>query len=408
MKKTRQYTCTRRVNKEGRKIWVVLENDKKFYRIFKTQSLAIAYFKPLKTAAQMMVQQADGNKFTKVVYTIEEMSKRGVKTASKTIEHQVVEDSDKFFDEKEVRTKTTLLEPELKVKPKPKPKPKPLPEPEVVQPVIVEPVVQQVITPEPVIVEPVIVEPVIITPEPVVTQAPIIKEVYIDNIVKIDSNTGEIISDEELNRLMKTVENNKKVATSLTSINLFSELHELDQARIDEFEKQDMLNTSIIDEILNRKAVAQSSWQEETTTDENFNFENTDTIENTIYIKDKIQKPIIVNSQKIAFSDDPSTNKTSTIENIIDTKTEDSNIKSVDYGRIKEYTDYEKTQIQNFQKESLKKEDFSAKSATPVKEVSTKSSSAKFWSLTILLSILLMASLAAIVLWFVPIEALIK
>jgi hypothetical protein len=217
----------------------------------------------------MMVQQADGNKFTKVVYTIEEMSKRGVKTASKTIEHQVVEDSDKFFDEKEVRTKTTLLEPELKVKPKPKPKPKPLPEPEVVQPVIVEPVVQQVITPEPVIVEPVIVEPVIvepvivepviITPEPVVTQAPIIKEVYIDNIVKIDSNTGEIISDEELNRLMKTVENNKKVATSLTSINLFSELHELDQARIDEFEKQDMLNTSIIDEILNRKAVAQSS-----------------------------------------------------------------------------------------------------------------------------------------------------
>ena len=81
MKKTRQYTCTRRVNKEGRKIWVVIENDKKFYRIFKTQSLAIAYFKPLKTGAQMMVQQADGNKFTKIVYTIEEMSKREKKTA---------------------------------------------------------------------------------------------------------------------------------------------------------------------------------------------------------------------------------------------------------------------------------------------------------------------------------------
>ncbi len=379
MKKTRQYTCTRRVNKEGRKIWVVIENDKKFYRIFKTQSLAIAYFKPLKTGAQMMVQQADGNKFTKIVYTIEEMSKRGMKTASKTIEHQIVEDSDKYFDETKIKTKT------LETKKKPKK--------------IIEKT-ETIVTVEP--------EPVVtVEPEPrvIVVQAePIVKEIYVDKIVKIDSNTGEVITDEELASLLKTIEDNKVANKGLDrDSSLFLELEQLDEARINEFEKQDMLNTSIIDEILNRKSVVENSWTEDFTDSGEEDFENTDTIENTIYIKDKVQKPIVINSQKISFNDDPLTKETSTIESIIDNKTENSNTKSVDYGRIKEYTDYEKTQIQNFQNDSSTKEDFSAKTVDKAKSKNTK-----FWLLTVILSILIMLLMTAIVLWFVPIENLKK
>ncbi len=411
MKKTRQYTCTRRVNKEGRKIWVVLENDKKFYRIFKTQSLAIAYFKPLKTGAQMMVQQADGNKFTKIVYTIEEMSKRGMKTASKTIEHQVVIDSDKFFDETKLKSKTP--EPKKPKKVVPKPEPIVIVEPEpivIVEPepiVIVEPAPVVIVKPAPVV----IVEPapvVIVEPAPrviVVKAEPIVKEIYVDKIVKIDSNTGEIITDEELASLLKTIEDNKIINKSLEKdSDLFWELEQLDEARISEFEKQDMLNTSIIDEILNRKSVVENSWTEEIVTYTEENFDNTDTIENTIYVKDKVQKPIVINSQKIIFSDDSTVKETSTIESIIDNKTENSNTKSVDYGRIKEYTDYEKTQIQNFQNDSSIKEDFSAKILKTVDK--DKRNNMKFWLLTVILSILIMLLMATIVLWFVPIENL--
>ena len=230
------------------------------------------------------------------------------------------------------------------------------------------------------------------------------KEIYVDKIVKIDSNTGEVITDEELASLLKTIEDNKVANKGLDrDSSLFLELEQLDEARINEFEKQDMLNTSIIDEILNRKSVVENSWTEDFTDSGEEDFENTDTIENTIYIKDKVQKPIVINSQKISFNDDPLTKETSTIESIIDNKTENSNTKSVDYGRIKEYTDYEKTQIQNFQNDSSTKEDFSAKTVDKAKSKNTK-----FWLLTVILSILIMLLMTAIVLWFVPIENLKK
>ncbi|MGL5308796.1 MAG: hypothetical protein ACRC9F_01975, partial [Metamycoplasmataceae bacterium] len=103
MKATRQYTCTRRINRTGDKIWVVLENDKLFYRIFKTQTAAVTYFKQLKTPAQMLVQQSTGDKFSKMVFTIEEMARRDLKAASKTIELKLVKDSDKFFNEEELK-----------------------------------------------------------------------------------------------------------------------------------------------------------------------------------------------------------------------------------------------------------------------------------------------------------------
>ena len=55
-KVARKYTCTRRVNKEGRKIWVVLEDGRKFYRIFKNRSSAINYFVKLKTIYAEMLE----------------------------------------------------------------------------------------------------------------------------------------------------------------------------------------------------------------------------------------------------------------------------------------------------------------------------------------------------------------
>ena len=209
-----------------------------------------------------------------------------------------------------------------------------------------------------------------------------------------------------MDSLLKTIEDNKITNKSLEiDSDLFLELEQLDEARISEFEKQDMLNTSIIDEILNRKSVVENSWTEEVVAYTEENLDNTDTIENTIYIKDKVQKPIVINSQKISFNDDPSIKETSTIESIIDNKTENSNTKSVDYGRIKEYTDYEKTQIQNFQNDSsVIKEDFSAKIVKTVDK--DKRNNMKFWLLTVILSMLIMLLLAAIVLWFVPIENL--
>ncbi|MGL6125435.1 MAG: hypothetical protein ACRC1F_03075 [Metamycoplasmataceae bacterium] len=99
-KPTRQYTCSRRRNKEDKKIWVVLEEGRKFYRIFKNRSMAISYFKKLKTIyAEMLVQDLDDNVFSSIVYTKLETKKRGLAQALQDFQGGVVENSDELFDE---------------------------------------------------------------------------------------------------------------------------------------------------------------------------------------------------------------------------------------------------------------------------------------------------------------------
>lgn len=354
MKPTRQYTCTRRINKEGEKIWVVLENGRKFYRIFRTQTQAIEYFQPLKTPAEMMVQQAKGNLFVKTVYTKMEMERRGFKNSSKAITtRKVVKDSDKIFEEEKITKqepkKVTKQEPKKVTKSKPK---------------------------------------------KVVKTKEVIKEIEV--IKYIDSNTGEIVTDEEIRNRKKKIINKplfieEEIVEDAILVNdktdLIFELNELDKERVVEFEKKDTLNISIIDEILSRKSMVENSWNESYTQPDM----EIEKIEDTIYVKEEIEKPIIINSKKIEFNDE-SLEKTSTIENIIEQRTEEINVKSVDYGRIKEHTDYEKTQIQNFQNVVVdeKKEDSSL--------IVKKSSNTKFWVLTVLISLLLIGLAILIVL----------
>lgn len=102
-KQTRQYTCTRRINKEGKRIWVVLEEGRKFYRIFPIRSLGINYFIKLKTIyAEMLVQDLTENIFTTIVYTRLETMRKGLKDAMVEIKGSVVENSDELFDEDNV------------------------------------------------------------------------------------------------------------------------------------------------------------------------------------------------------------------------------------------------------------------------------------------------------------------
>ncbi|MGL5204689.1 MAG: hypothetical protein ACRC63_00405, partial [Metamycoplasmataceae bacterium] len=99
-KPTRQYTCSRRKNKENKKIWVVLEDGRKFYRIFKNRTLAISYFKKLKTIyAEMLVQDLHDNVFSNIVYTKLETKKRGLAQALQDYDGGIVENSDELFDE---------------------------------------------------------------------------------------------------------------------------------------------------------------------------------------------------------------------------------------------------------------------------------------------------------------------
>ncbi|MGL5617908.1 MAG: hypothetical protein ACRCWU_02540 [Metamycoplasmataceae bacterium] len=99
-KPTRQYTCSRRRNKENKKIWVVLENGRKFYRIFKNRTLAISYFKKLKTIyAEMLVQDLYDNVFSSIVFTKLETKKRGLVEALQNYDGGIVENSDELFDE---------------------------------------------------------------------------------------------------------------------------------------------------------------------------------------------------------------------------------------------------------------------------------------------------------------------
>ncbi|MGL5205813.1 MAG: hypothetical protein ACRC7B_02805 [Metamycoplasmataceae bacterium] len=99
-KPTRQYTCSRRRNKEGKKIWVVLENERKFYRIFKNRTLAISYFKKLKTIyGEMLVQDLHDNVFSIIVFTKLETKKRGLVEALQNYDGGIVKNSDELFDE---------------------------------------------------------------------------------------------------------------------------------------------------------------------------------------------------------------------------------------------------------------------------------------------------------------------
>ncbi|MGL4252304.1 MAG: hypothetical protein ACRDCJ_02425 [Metamycoplasmataceae bacterium] len=99
-KPTRQYTCSRRRNKENKKIWVVLENGRKFYRIFKNRTLAISYFKKLKTIyGEMLVQDLHDNVFSNIVFTKLETKKRGLVEALQNYDGGIVENSDELFDE---------------------------------------------------------------------------------------------------------------------------------------------------------------------------------------------------------------------------------------------------------------------------------------------------------------------
>ena len=99
-KVTRKYTCTRRVNKEGRKIWVVLEDGRVFYRIFRNRSLAINYFVKLKTIyAEMLVQDLVDNVFSRIVFTKLETVKKGLIKDFEDFFGGIVEDSDTLFDE---------------------------------------------------------------------------------------------------------------------------------------------------------------------------------------------------------------------------------------------------------------------------------------------------------------------
>lgn len=100
LKPTRQYTCSRRRNKEDKKIWVVLEDGRKFYRIFKNRSMAISYFKKLKTIyAEMLVQDLNDNIFSSIVYTKLETTKRGLAQSLQDFDGGLVEGSDELFDE---------------------------------------------------------------------------------------------------------------------------------------------------------------------------------------------------------------------------------------------------------------------------------------------------------------------
>lgn len=97
---TRKYTCTRRVNKENKKIWVVLEDGRKFYRIFQVRSDAIKYFEGLKTInAEMLIQDLKENVYSSITYTKMAVKARGLIEASSAFDGGIVEDSDKLFDE---------------------------------------------------------------------------------------------------------------------------------------------------------------------------------------------------------------------------------------------------------------------------------------------------------------------
>lgn len=100
---TRKYTCTRRVNKENEKIWVVLEDGRKFYRIFKIRSEAIKYFEGLKTInAEMLIQDLKENIYTSITYTKLAIKANTLKNISlEEFDGGIVEDSDKLFDEAE-------------------------------------------------------------------------------------------------------------------------------------------------------------------------------------------------------------------------------------------------------------------------------------------------------------------
>ena len=356
MKEIRKYTCTRRINKEGAKIWVVLEDGRKFYRIFKTQSLAIAYFQPLKTVAQMKVQQANGNNFSKIVFTLEEMNRKGMKNSSKNIVHQVVKDSDKFFDEGELKTKPKKATVVEKVSEKPKPKK---------ETVVVEKPSEK---PKPKK-ETVVVKKASEKPKQIIEE----KSIQPKPIIEPESTTS-----------WKPIENN----------DLIQELQKLDEAKIQEFEKKDTINITIIDEILSRKAIAEKSWQED------FDDKSEDRhIEDTIYIKEEIVKPLIINSQKINFNDSSSA-ETATIEGIIEQRSQEINTKNPDYGRIKEYDDYKKTQISNDSpNDSPKKLDETNDLINQTKDPKSMSN-IKFWVLTILLSVLIMLIVAFLILFF--------
>ncbi len=99
-KETRHYTCTRRVDKLGKKIWVVLEDGRKFYRIFKNRSLAITYFSNLKTVyAEMLVQDLMENIYTSIIYTKLKIRDNKSLEAIEEIKGAIVEESDTLFDE---------------------------------------------------------------------------------------------------------------------------------------------------------------------------------------------------------------------------------------------------------------------------------------------------------------------
>ena len=319
MNKIREYTCTRRMNKQGTKIWVVLEDGRKFYRIFPTQAEAIAYFQPLKTTAQMKVQQANGDKFSKIVFTLEAMNKKGMKNSSKNITHQIVKDSDKFFDEKELKSKVISKENS-------------------------SPIIEKVVKPKSI-------------------AKPIIK--------KVPKPKPTILK------------------SSIEKNDLILELKKLDESKIEEFEKKDTINITIIDEILSRKSLAEKSWNEDLDVEP-----DNEKIENTIYVQEEIVKPLIINSQKINLNDNSSI-ETATIEDIIDQRTQEINTKSVDYGRIKEYDDYEKTQINN---DSLKSDELNNNEFDETNYPKSMSN-VKFWFLIIWFSILIMLIVAMIILF---------
>ncbi|MGL6125436.1 MAG: hypothetical protein ACRC1F_03080 [Metamycoplasmataceae bacterium] len=447
MKSTRQYTCIRRMNKSGDKIWVVIENDKFFYRIFKTQTAAISYFKQLKTPAQMIVQQATGDKFSRMVFTFEEMARKGLTTSSKSIPTKAVKNSDKIFDEKELK-KNIETKKNSKSKPVKKPIEKKVTKPAVKKPVekkVTKPAVKKQAVKKPIEkkvtksskakntknkstkkpIENETKKPIkakvakavaiqrpkeqirekqkdnkILEPKLANQDSVLARNLYVEKDTSMNLSTGELISTKEYSNLYQ---NNPEEIQNTRTINLMSELAKLDEARIQEFEKQDTLNLSIIDEILQRKAVVENSWDENTNNSNNKDIVD-NSIKNTIYVKEEIEKPIIINSTKIDFNEELQ-KKTSTIENIIDQRVDEFNVKGVDYGRIKEYSDFEKTQIQDFKNESLEKEDASAKiSSKKTSDTNEKNGdkNGKFWVVTILTSLFLMAAVTAIILWFLP------
>ncbi|MGL5617909.1 MAG: hypothetical protein ACRCWU_02545 [Metamycoplasmataceae bacterium] len=429
MKATRQYTCTRRINKMGDKIWVVLENDKLFYRIFKTQTAAVAYFKQLKTPAQMLVQQSTGDKFSKMVFTIEEMARRDLKTASKTIELKLVKDSDKFFNEKELKDK---YEKSLKKDEKPKPtkkNEKPL-EKKVVKQVekkpekpskkkVTKPVekkitklIQKEVVKKPTKKKPAkkkvtktVVDP---TPKPIEEikeETPLIIHNPISNelmntkdILQYDTSTRDLFptnKDNDNNLLTKNEESKKP-------LNLISELAKLDEIKV-VVNQEDTLNLSIIDEILKRKSMVENLWDENQDNSGKLDLKNN--IENTIYVKEEVEKPIIVNAKKIDFKEE-SQKTTSTIETIIDQRNNENNVKSVDYGRIKEYYPMPNTEFKDSSDEVIGNQGeptLSSKNKKSDDHNDKKSSgNFRFWTITILLSLLIMVGVSLIVLFFFP------